>query len=44
MDKKYEIIREKVIKGTQEALDKLKADSKKNGKILIESNSIPKKI
>ena len=38
MEKKYEIIRDKVIKGTNKAIEKLIIESEKQGKPLIVSN------
>jgi hypothetical protein len=38
MDKKHEEIRDKVLKGTKRALEKLKEQSKKEGRILVVSD------
>ncbi|MDT3741281.1 MAG: hypothetical protein RO257_17475 [Candidatus Kapabacteria bacterium] len=38
MEKEYEIIREKVLKGTKRAIDKLIIESKRTGKKLVVSD------
>jgi hypothetical protein len=40
MEKKYEEIRDKVLKGTKRALEKLKEQSKKEGRALVITDKI----